>query len=751
MVSIIKLNNVFTILSNFHMNLNTQNLSLERPLSIGRSNSFCDSILNKNKPLNQRDNYNNSPSLVYNIFTNEEEQERQERGNTIINLLLQMRASQDEQNQFIQNKNIVKQQIYEQINRELLFGKNKLSPSKVNQIKNIILNTDIDNTKINDIVQSISIELKKNQVYDVSKSTFSFNNNFTYNNYNKINFLVNKNVFNKYSKSYIDNLKFVNNVLNLQSHTNSSYLNNKSNHFSNNYLNNINNHFDNTYLNNNNYSNDNYLNNANNHFSNNYLMDLKEYFNNNYSTSEFNKYIGNNVFKKYKNTFLQNLNSRNNNVRLNNITNTNSILNRIKTSLGLTYNQHNINSQVKNTLEQIFNEDNIISNFKNKNILNENTNSNNILNKYYNNPNYVSELKVFKNTIDTISKEVNLVNLKINNIDLETNELTKETREIEKKKLLTLLRTKVEKIIQEDIINIENKVSRTINNKEMQRYVDISEKVINKYNQLSKQVINETSSNTNYIKLINKNTTSTNNIFEKSVIFNELEPIVNNSNIIKSSNILKKVLRNLSFTKNIVNSSDQETINNYSSKLNLLNYINRHESSNYNNDINNYNNINVYKDKNIISNMQYYNDMVEQAGQTNLVLIRDGKPISRTAINRPNKNFANNKIIYKNPIKIPETLSNTELNNNNIKDMEKLLESQMIKKPISNNAHVDNYSNNNNFNGNTAQQSHEAMTRKIVENYVNDLDINVDAISRKVLEKIERTLKTERRRFGMTS
>ena len=46
-------------------------------------------------------------------------------------------------------------------------------------------------------------------------------------------------------------------------------------------------------------------------------------------------------------------------------------------------------------------------------------------------------------------------------------------------------------------------------------------------------------------------------------------------------------------------------------------------------------------------------------------------------------------------------------------------------------------------------EENERLTRRIVDEYVNSLDINVESLSRKVLDRIEKILRTDKRRFGM--
>ena len=43
----------------------------------------------------------------------------------------------------------------------------------------------------------------------------------------------------------------------------------------------------------------------------------------------------------------------------------------------------------------------------------------------------------------------------------------------------------------------------------------------------------------------------------------------------------------------------------------------------------------------------------------------------------------------------------------------------------------------------------EEKTKRLIRDYVSDLDLNIDSISRKVMNRIEKMMQTDRRRFGM--
>ena len=74
-----------------------------------------------------------------------------------------------------------------------------------------------------------------------------------------------------------------------------------------------------------------------------------------------------------------------------------------------------------------------------------------------------------------------------------------------------------------------------------------------------------------------------------------------------------------------------------------------------------------------------------------------------------------------------------------------VLESQLLGKSYPN---VPEKSNYNQLNSNRNVMNEE-KTKRLIRDYVSDLDLNIDSISRKVMNRIEKMMQTDRRRFGM--
>lgn len=79
----------------------------------------------------------------------------------IINLLLQIRAIQNGQNSFVKSVSTVKDQVIDQLQRELLFAKSYLNDSQINQIKVIVGNNGSNEDDFNRLLSSLYKNLKK--------------------------------------------------------------------------------------------------------------------------------------------------------------------------------------------------------------------------------------------------------------------------------------------------------------------------------------------------------------------------------------------------------------------------------------------------------------------------------------------------------------------------------------------------------------------------------------------------------------
>ena len=128
----------------------------------------------------------------------------------------------------------------------------------------------------------------------------------------------------------------------------------------------------------------------------------------------------------------------------------------------------------------------------------------------------------------------------------------------------------------------------------------------------------------------------------------------------------------------------------------------------------------------------YYNDAVEHIGKSFLTSVSGslGNDLSQPG-----------KLVHKAPIKLPEPKEDD-------KDMyegQSVLESQLLGKSYPN---VPEKSNYNQLNSNRNVMNEE-KTKRLIRDYVSDLDLNIDSISRKVMNRIEKMMQTDRRRFGM--
>ena len=128
----------------------------------------------------------------------------------------------------------------------------------------------------------------------------------------------------------------------------------------------------------------------------------------------------------------------------------------------------------------------------------------------------------------------------------------------------------------------------------------------------------------------------------------------------------------------------------------------------------------------------YYNDAVEHIGKNFLTDVSGslGNDLSQPG-----------KLVHKAPIKLSEPKEDD-------KDMyegQSVLESQLLGKSYPS---VPEKSNYNQLNSNRNVMNEE-KTKRLIRDYVSDLDLNIDSISRKVMNRIEKMMQTDRRRFGM--
>lgn len=129
----------------------------------------------------------------------------------IIDLLFQLRAAQSDQNVFVQNNTVVREQILNQLQNEILKVNHKLSK---NQIKNleVISSNSFDEDKLNEILKSFLESSKKKSLTDDSESRFP-------KNLNNINLRTLENIKKTYSSvlsAVINNKTFTHRIFNNQ-------------------------------------------------------------------------------------------------------------------------------------------------------------------------------------------------------------------------------------------------------------------------------------------------------------------------------------------------------------------------------------------------------------------------------------------------------------------------------------------------------------------------------------------------------
>ena len=129
----------------------------------------------------------------------------------------------------------------------------------------------------------------------------------------------------------------------------------------------------------------------------------------------------------------------------------------------------------------------------------------------------------------------------------------------------------------------------------------------------------------------------------------------------------------------------------------------------------------------------YYNDAVEHIGKNFLTDVSGslGNDLSQPG-----------KLVHKAPIKLPEP---KEDDKDMYEEGQSVLESQLLGKSYPS---VPEKSNYNQLSSNRNVMNEE-KTKRLIRDYVSDLDLDIDSISRKVMNRIEKMMKTDRRRFGM--
>ncbi len=132
-------------------------------LTLRNNNKFCDALLNKNKLTltaeNPTDPYDDYRDLVYN--TSGAINPSAEALAAIMDLLMQLQASQSDQSVFVQNNTVVKEQILNQLKNEVLRVRNDLTKTQIKNLE-VVSSNNFDEKALTDIIKSLLEEAKKN-------------------------------------------------------------------------------------------------------------------------------------------------------------------------------------------------------------------------------------------------------------------------------------------------------------------------------------------------------------------------------------------------------------------------------------------------------------------------------------------------------------------------------------------------------------------------------------------------------------
>ncbi len=126
------------------------------------NSAFCSVLINR-PPMttivdDESRNDINGRALIYNIY--KKDNYIQEVLQSIIDLLMQLRATQDEQNGFFQNNTVVRQNILQQLKNEILNVRNNLTQGQVQKLE-LVSNNLFDEKTLNELLKSLLEESKK--------------------------------------------------------------------------------------------------------------------------------------------------------------------------------------------------------------------------------------------------------------------------------------------------------------------------------------------------------------------------------------------------------------------------------------------------------------------------------------------------------------------------------------------------------------------------------------------------------------
>lgn len=140
-------------------------IKVRAPLGIVglRSNSgFCSAIFKQNKIASIIDDsyspFENRSDLVYNVSSGASHDRDVLAG--IIDLLLQLRAAQSDQNVFVQNNTVIREQILGQLKNEIIRVNNRLTKNQIRNLE-VVSSNSFDKEALNDVLKSLIKDSKK--------------------------------------------------------------------------------------------------------------------------------------------------------------------------------------------------------------------------------------------------------------------------------------------------------------------------------------------------------------------------------------------------------------------------------------------------------------------------------------------------------------------------------------------------------------------------------------------------------------
>ena len=131
-------------------------------ISLKYNNNFCNKILQKNT-VNYNNNIENygSSNLIYDM--SRIPSSNTEAFSTIIDLLLQLRAAQDDKNITVQNNTVLREQIVNQLKNEILRVSNNLTKKQIRDLE-VVSSNNFDPKELTDLLNSfINTAKKKSQ------------------------------------------------------------------------------------------------------------------------------------------------------------------------------------------------------------------------------------------------------------------------------------------------------------------------------------------------------------------------------------------------------------------------------------------------------------------------------------------------------------------------------------------------------------------------------------------------------------